>query len=265
MKNQLKIVMTDNASDVRTNCERAFEACGMKVVLCEKDGKRLLERIESEQPDVVLADVFMPNLDIFGVLNELAKKAAERRPKIMAMSSCDNQNLEAETLKAGADYYFIKPFDIKTIANRIAQLSDLAERDEYEYGGFQSGIMSEYELEVMITKVILHIGVPAHIKGYHYLRTGIIFVIENPGLINAVTKQLYPMIAKKYETTATRVERAIRHAIEVAWDRGNIDVLTSYFGYTIQIERGKPTNSEFIAMISDNIRLKHNIRNVAEA
>ena len=172
----------------------------------------------------------------------------------MAMSSFDNQRLEKEMLDAGAGYYFLKPFDINTMAERIIQLSHW--QNETEPIVVKSNVISDTELELMITEIIHEIGVPAHIKGYHYLREAIILSVKNSEIINSVTKLLYPTVAKTHKTTASRVERAIRHAIEVAWDRGDIDVLNSYFGYTIQNDRGKPTNSEFIAMISDKLRLK---------
>ena len=176
---------------------------------------------------------------------------------IMAMSSFDSQRLEKELIDAGVDYYFLKPFDVNVMAQRIIQISGW--KNEKEPLVVKDSVVSDAQLELMITEIIHQIGVPAHIKGYHYLREAIILSIKNSDIINSVTKLLYPTVAKKHNTTASRVERAIRHAIEVAWDRGNIDVLDSYFGYTIQNERGKPTNSEFIAMISDKLRLKFKI------
>ena len=171
----------------------------------------------------------------------------------MVMSSFDNPQLEKGALENGAAYYFIKPFDITVLAERIILLSGWKNKPQ------QSNITnysSERDLEFMITEIIHQIGVPAHIKGYHYLRDSIILSVNDPEYINCITKLLYPTVAKKYSTTSSRVERAIRHAIEVAWDRGNVNVLDSYFGYTINSGRGKPTNSEFIAMIADKLRLR---------
>ena len=173
---------------------------------------------------------------------------------IMAMSSFDNPRLEKETLNAGASYYFLKPFDINAMAERIIRLSGW--RNEISPVVVKDNVVTDPELELMVTEIIHQIGVPAHIKGYHYLREAIILSVKNSEIINSVTKLLYPTVAKNHGTTSSRVERAIRHAIEVAWDRGDIDVLNSYFGYTIQNDRGKPTNSEFIAMISDKLRLR---------
>lgn len=253
MEKQLKIVVADDSSELGENCAKTFKAYGIRVVLCPKDGLKLLEKIKSEMPDVILADVFMPNLDILGVMKKL-NDIVKTKPMVMAMSAFDNDRLEKELIEAGVDYYFLKPFDINTIAERIIQLSGW--KNEKSPLVVRDNVVTDTQLELMITDIIHQIGVPAHIKGYHYLREAIILSIKNSEIINSVTKLLYPTVAKKHGTTASRVERAIRHAIEVAWDRGDIDVLNSYFGYTIQNERGKPTNSEFIAMISDKLRLK---------
>ena len=254
MEEKLKIVVADDTTELGKNCAKAFKGYGMNVVLCEKDGRNVLEKIKTEKPDIVLADVFMPNLDILGVLNGIKDMSAKERPMVMAMSGFDNARLEKEMIEAGASYYFLKPFDINTVAERIIQLSHW--KNEKEPLVIKSNVVTDPELELMITDIIHEIGVPAHIKGYHYLREAIILSIKNSDIVNSVTKLLYPTVAKTYGTTASRVERAIRHAIEVAWDRGDLDVLNSYFGYTSQNERGKPTNSEFIAMISDKLRLK---------
>ncbi len=254
MEKKLKIVIADDTTELGQNCARVFKAYGMNVLLCEKDGTKVFSKIKSEKPDIVLADVFMPNLDILGVLRGLKEIDPKERPMVMAMSSFDNQRLEKEMLEAGADYYFLKPFDVNIMAERIIQLSGW--KTEKTPLVVKNNVMSDPELELMVTEIIHQIGVPAHIKGYHYLREAIILSVKNSDIVNSVTKLLYPTVAKNHGTTASRVERAIRHAIEVAWDRGDIDVLNSYFGYTIQNERGKPTNSEFIAMISDKLRLK---------
>lgn len=254
MEKQLKIVVADDSSDLGENCAKTFKAYGMRVLLCAKDGAKLLETIKTEMPNLVLADVFMPNLDILGVMKNIKESNIKNKPMVMAMSAFDNGRLEKELIDAGVEYYFLKPFDINTVAERIIQLSGW--KNEKSPIVVRNNVVTDTQLEMMITDIIHQIGVPAHIKGYHYLREAIILSIKNSDIINSVTKLLYPTVAKKHSTTASRVERAIRHAIEVAWDRGDIDVLNSYFGYTIQNERGKPTNSEFIAMISDKLRLK---------
>lgn len=247
-------MIAENGTELGKSCEKALKGYGMDVIMCEKDGSLLLEKIRTEKPDVVLADIFMQNQDILGVLDEIKKTDAKERPMIMAMSSFDNPRLEKETLNAGASYYFLKPFDINAMAERIIRLSGW--RNEISPVVVKDNVVTDPELELMVTEIIHQIGVPAHIKGYHYLREAIILSVKNSEIINSVTKLLYPTVAKNHGTTSSRVERAIRHAIEVAWDRGDIDVLNSYFGYTIQNDRGKPTNSEFIAMISDKLRLR---------
>lgn len=254
MEKNLKIIIADDSAEFGQNCAKALKGYGMDVILCAKDGNVVIDKINFYKPDVVLADVFMPNRDILGVLEVVGKMNEKERPLVMAISSFDNQKLERETLMSGAAYYFLKPFDINAMAERIIKLSGW--RNETTPVVVKDNVITDSELEVMITEIIHQIGVPAHIKGYHYLREAIKLSVKNDDIINSITKLLYPTVAKKHNTTSSRVERAIRHAIEVAWDRGDIDVLNSYFGYTVQNERGKPTNSEFIAMISDKLRLK---------
>ncbi len=253
MEKKLKVLIADNTTELGNTCRKILNEYGMETSLCEKDGLKLLDSVKRLKPDVVIADVFMPNLDILGVLDNLKNSQMKEKPLVMAMSSYDNQRLEKETLSAGASYYFIKPFDIKNMAERIHILTKHISDNTIQRN---ENTNDEGDLELMITEIIHQIGVPAHIKGYHYLRESIIMSVKNNEVINSVTKILYPTVAKKYNTTSSRVERAIRHAIEVAWDRGDVDVLNSYFGYTIQNERGKPTNSEFIAMIAVKLRLR---------
>ena len=254
MEKKLKVVIADNSAELGQNCERTLKSYGMDVMLCQKDGLKVIETVKSIKPDVILADVFMPNTDILGVLAEINKMDEKDRPMVMAMSSFDNSRLEKEMLDGGASYYFLKPFDVNTMAQRIIKLSGW--KNKVAPVVVKDSVLTDSQLELMVTEIIHQIGVPAHIKGYHYLRESIILSVKNNDIINSVTKLLYPTVAKKYNTTSSRVERAIRHAIEVAWDRGDIDVLNSYFGYTVQNDRGKPTNSEFIAMISDKLRLQ---------
>lgn len=251
MNSKTKILIADKSTELGSTLKHKLIERGMEVTLCEKDGFKLLNNILSLKPDIVVADVFMPNLDIIGVLDNIKNSDMRNKPFVAAMSSFDNPKLEKETVEAGADFYFIKPFDINSFADRLVRFSNKGSNEPKDKNS-----VSKYELEIMVTEILHQIGVPAHIKGYHYLRDSIILSVTNSEIINSVTKILYPTVAKRHNTTASRVERAIRHAIEVAWDRGDIDVLNSYFGYTIQNERGKPTNSEFIAMIADKLRLK---------
>lgn len=254
MDKKLKIIIADDSTEFGVNCANVLKTYGMDVTLCEKDGQKLLHRIKIQKPDVAIADVFMPNLDILGVLNAIQELPKNEAPMVLAMSSFDNPRLEKETLSAGASYYFMKPFDLNMMAERIIQLSGWKTEQTPLIG--KDNVVGDTDLEMMITEIIHQIGVPAHIKGYHYLREAIMLSIKDAEIINSVTKLLYPTVAKHFSTTSSRVERAIRHAIEVAWDRGDVNVLNSYFGYTIHNSRGKPTNSEFIAMIADKLRLR---------
>ncbi|MCL2884593.1 MAG: sporulation transcription factor Spo0A [Oscillospiraceae bacterium] len=250
MDKKIKVLLADNSEFFGIPCANGMRGHGLDVALMAKDGKQVVAAVEKEQPDVLLMDFFLPGLDAIGVLGAL--NALPQKPLVMVMSSYDNPTLELEVLMAGASYYFLKPFDIDEMAERILSLCQKNRVDP-----LRAGQPSPSEgLEVRVTEIIHQIGVPAHIKGYQFLRDAILMAIEDGDIINAVTKRLYPAVAKKHATTSSRVERAIRHAIEVAWDRGDVDILNAYFGYTIQNDRGKPTNSEFIAMISDKFRLQ---------
>ena len=247
MSRKINVLLADNSEYFAVPCANAMKSHGLDVTLTEKDGKAVLEALTNREFDVVLMDLFLSRLDALGVLEGLAQ--AEHRPLVMVMSGFDNPALEREALAAGADYYFLKPFDAAAISRRILSLCG-------DHAAEAPARRGATNLEMQVTEIIHQIGVPAHIKGYQYLRDAILMAIEDDSIINAVTKRLYPAVAKKHGTTSSRVERAIRHAIEVAWDRGDVDTLADYFGYTIHHERGKPTNSEFIAMISDKFRLQ---------
>jgi two-component system response regulator (stage 0 sporulation protein A) len=253
MEKRIKLLIANNTAEFRSDVGRVFENSGMEVIYAPKDGMELLEKIKTSCPDVVLSNLFMPRLDGIGVMKAVRAKQPEHMPMFVIVSSFTSPTLEREVMMSGASYFAITPFDASDLADRILQLCGINEvpHDKTQ----ESASEEEPTLKIQVTEILHQIGVPAHIKGYHYLRDSIIMAIETPDIINAVTKQLYPGVAKRYGTTASRVERAIRHAIEVAWDRGDVDVLNSYFGYTIHNTRGKPTNSEFIAMISDRLRL----------
>ena len=265
MEIKLKVLIADDNSEFARECAKALRNKDMDVRLCSKNGNILLSEIGICSPDVVLADIFMSGTDMLGVLEKLKNTELIKRPLIMAISGFSNPKLESQVLSAGASYIFLKPFDFDTMADRIASICG-AEREAAVLPPLKkkAALVEEKNseangprtLEIMVTEIIHQIGVPAHIKGYNFLREAIIMTVKDHEAINQVTKFLYPTVAKKYQTTPSRVERAIRHAIEVAWDRGDVDVLYSYFGYTIQNSRGKPTNSEFIAMIADKISLR---------
>ena len=260
MEKKIKSLITeDSAVFGREECE-ILSQYGIEVNLCQKDGIEVLEKIDSLRPDVVLLDLLMTRIDAIGVLRSMTGSQNEKKhPFFIILSSFDSPVLEREVLTNGAAAFIRKPYNMQEIAQKIVKLttSESNSTPEKAHSGFENlGSVLGTNIEVKVTEILHQIGVPAHIKGYHYLRDSIIMSVEKPEIINAVTKQLYPSVAKKYETTSSRVERAIRHAIEVAWDRGDVDVLNSYFGYTIHNGRGKPTNSEFIAMISDKLRLQ---------
>lgn len=254
MERKIKTLISDDSAEIFGACAEALAGYGVELSSAPKNGIRLLEEISRTEPDVVIMDVFMPGMDGEGVLGAIEKLDFGKRPGIIVMSSFSSQKLENTILEAGADCYMTRPFDYGRLAMKIHELSRQQNRAPVRKNSF-GYVSPERNLEITITEIIHQIGVPAHIKGYHYLRFAIMTAVENPEIINAVTKQLYPAVAKKFETTSSRVERAIRHAIEVAWDRGDVEVLNSYFGYTIHTSRGKPTNSEFIAMISDKLRI----------
>lgn len=215
------------------------------------NGLEALQILEETRPNVVILDIIMPHLDGIGVLEKFASSSLPYRPKFIILTALGQEAITQRAVELGADYYIVKPFNFSVLASRIKQLGD----------GTASSIpfvapAKPRNLDMAVTNIIHEIGVPAHIKGYHYLRDAILMVVEEINLLGGITKELYPMIAHKYNTTPSRVERAIRHAIELAWDRGNVDAISKFFGYTVSMAKGKPTNSEFIAMIADKLRLE---------
>lgn len=255
MEKRIKLLIANDSVEFSRDYGRVFEESCFETVYTQKDGMKLLEKIDSIHPDVVLADLFMPRLDGIGVMKAAQAKLTGGKPLFVIISNFTSPTLEREVMMSGASYFAISPFNAADLSDRILQLCSMSGLLPRGSAKPTASSSPEPSLEIQVTEILHQIGVPAHIKGYHYLRDSIIMAIETPDIINAVTKRLYPSVAKRYETTASRVERAIRHAIEVAWDRGDVDILNSYFGYTIHNTRGKPTNSEFIAMISDRLRL----------
>lgn len=258
METTIKILIADENSQTRHSTKEALSRKGFRNIEEATNGEDALIKINRSHPDIVIADLWLSKLDGIGLIRNAKgiNFGNDSAPSFIIASMVSNQNIFIEATNAGASMCLLKPFDysslcehIKTIAKMRAPSVSVEER------------LNRDDIESQVTKIIHQIGVPAHIKGYQYLRTAILMTISDNEIINSVTKILYPSVAKKYSTTTSRVERAIRHAIEVAWDRGDVDTLNSYFGYTIQNNRGKPTNSEFIAMIADNLRLKYKIYN----
>ncbi len=236
-----------------------------------KDGREALDLIVEKKPDLVILDIIMPHLDGLGVLEKLNTMQLEKVPRIIILSAVGQDKITQQAITLGADYYTVKPFDMEVFTKRIREMFSTGSAQESNIrSSYTSSMISNtttseskpkapVDLETEITNIIHEVGVPAHIKGYMYLREAITMVVNDMELLSAVTKELYPSIAKKYNTTASRVERAIRHAIEVAWGRGQIEAINRLFGYTIHNDKGKPTNSEFIAIIADKLRLKNKV------
>ena len=254
MDTATRILIADENSDFRKNCRETLLAMGYKLIDEASNGEEAIFKIGKTHPNVVLIDIWLSRADCVKIIRNARSQSvpAEQQPGFIVMSLINNPTLFAEATEAGADYCMLKPLDYERLRERIAHI-------EAQQSDPRHNLPTAVNLEAQVTKIIHRIGVPAHIKGYQYLRTAIIMTIEDSDIINSVTKILYPSVAKVYSTTSSRVERAIRHAIEVAWERGDIDTLNSYFGYTIQNTRGKPTNSEFIAMIADNLRISNKL------
>ena len=252
-----KILIADEDAYSRRAMKDALLAGGVRQIEDASNGEEAASAMLRLHPDVVIADVWLSKLDGIGLVRQAASAnfSPDRPPAFIIVSMVTNQSIFVEANRAGAVLCLPKPIDPSSLLAHVETI--VKQRAK----GTLTGSAGEIpDVETQVTKIIHQIGVPAHIKGYQYLRTAIIMAINDGDIINSVTKVLYPSVAKKYQTTTSRVERAIRHAIEVAWDRGDIDTLNSYFGYTIEQGRGKPTNSEFIAMISDNLRLQYKIR-----
>ena len=263
MENIAKILIADENTTTRQNLRDGLLRQGYRYIEEATNGEEALMKIGRSHPDVVIADVWLSKLDGIGVLRQskALDLGTDKRPVFVILSMVSNQNIFIEASNAGAELCLLKPIDLQSLCDHMDILLRNRRMTVDGVSGNSTQDIAIPDIESQVTKIIHQIGVPAHIKGYQYLRTAILLTIQDSDIINSVTKVLYPSVAKKYQTTTSRVERAIRHAIEVAWDRGDVDTLNSYFGYTIQNNRGKPTNSEFIAMIADNLRLKYKMYN----
>lgn len=268
MKDKLSILVADDNVDFAKNLTSYIEREDeMEVIGIAKDGIEAVDMINNTKPDIAIIDVIMPRLDGLGVLEKINESNLDKKPLCIVLSAVGQDKITARALELGAEYYVVKPFDIKLLMKRIRDLKfyrPTGTRNSVSSKDFKTPYIdilpdrkNESEnLEALVTNVIHEIGVPAHIKGYQYLREAIMMVVNDIDIINQITKQLYPDIARKFRTTPSRVERAIRHAIEVAWGRGQTETVESIFGYTVSAAKGKPTNSEFIAMIADKLRLE---------
>jgi len=258
MESKKKIVIADSNEEFRFLLTDALTAEGdMEVVGASGDGLRVVEMVKQSHPNVLLTDVILSTVDGLAVMERIAAMPEEDRPVIIVVSGFAGESLLAAASGLGAVYFMQKPCDVGTLISRIRQFSSRGKAQEFApSAAIVSPSKTEQSLEGIVTEIIHEIGIPAHIKGYQYLREAIILTVNDMDVINAVTKVLYPAVAKKFNTTPSRVERAIRHAIEVAWDRGDLETLQRFFGYTVSNIKGKPTNSEFIAMIADRIFLQ---------
>ena len=245
------LVCAENSSERKSLCD-SINKTGKYTVYETATGEGAVEMMLSIGFDIVVTDLWITGIDGIGVIRNAKNMGLSKRPSFILLSPINKQSILIEASEAGADMCLLKPFAVESLLSHIDSLVKRSTATDAKVH-----LTDHPDMEAQVTKIIHQIGVPAHIKGYQYLRCAILMTIDDDDIINSVTKVLYPSVAKKFGTTTSRVERAIRHAIEVAWDRGDVDVLNSYFGYTIQNSRGKPTNSEFIAMIADNLRLKY--------
>lgn len=274
------------ADDNREFADLLFEFLSdhedMDVVGVAHNGQEVLQQIEQHQPDVLVLDIIMPVLDGIGVLERLRTIDIAQSPRVIMLTAFGQESITRRAMELGALYYVLKPFDLDVLLERIRDVSrvEVATEKMRAVGGTSVGVGANFSthttstiqtprlvsipiktksIDQLVTSVIHEIGVPAHIKGYQYLREAILMVYNDIEILGSVTKVLYPQIAKKFTTTSSRVERAIRHAIEVAWSRGNSEAITQVFGYTVSMSKAKPTNSEFIAMIADKLRMEHKV------
>lgn len=235
----------------------------LHVVGKAKNGEEMCQIIRNKQPDVVLLDLIMPKMDGLTVMEKINQdKNVQKRPDFIVVTAVGQERITEDAFNRGANYYIMKPFNNEMLLNRIKTVRRPVRSCEKRNDELSSQVpyIREGNLENRVTNLLHEIGIPAHIKGYHYLRDSIIMAVQDMDVLNAITKVLYPTVAKRYQTTSSRVERAIRHAIEVAWNRGKLDTLDELFGYTVSTGKGKPTNSEFVALIADTIQLEYKHR-----
>ena len=272
MREKITVLIADDNQEFSTTLATYLKNQeDMVIVGRAKDGNEALDMISSLTPDIVLLDVIMPHLDGIGVLEQMNMIKLNKKPICIMLSAVGQDKVTRRAIELGAEYYVVKPFDIDLLITRIRELKnykpasqnsnfisrEINNTNKQQYIDISNNsVNKENNIEALVTNIIHEVGVPAHIKGYQYLREAIIMVINDIDVINQITKCLYPQIANKVHTTPSRVERAIRHAIEVAWGRGEQKTVENIFGYTISAAKGKPTNSEFIAMISDKLRLE---------
>ena len=246
------LVIDDNESLVKLVKEYFNNSIDINVVLDAKDGMEGIEIIKrkADKFDVIILDLVMPNKDGIEVLKYLQENKIDK--KVIVLTSYNTQEMIRKVSELGADYFILKPFELRTLEEKVREIMN-----NYGVNG-ESIDLYNNNLQISITKTLHELGVPSHIKGYQYIREGISLIYNSPSIVGGITKELYPEIAKKFNSTTSRVERAIRHAIEVSWNRANWDFMEEIFGYSVDIDKAKPTNSEFIVTIADKVRLEYN-------
>ncbi|GHU52377.1 stage 0 sporulation protein A [Clostridia bacterium] len=253
--NKPRILIGDESKDFGNVSADLLRQASFYVATRPKDGAVILETLKSASFDLVIIDSTLPNFDALSIMQTL-RETCDYMPIFLIVTAYENPLLEKQLLAYGASYFLLKPFHPVTLVKIAKELLKTSRELAMELNSGQ------HDMEVIVTELIHQLGVPAHIKGYHYLRNAILLCLNDRKLLESITKELYPTVSKEFLTTPSRVERAIRHAIEIAWDRGNVEILQEYFGYTINQQKGKPTNSEFIALLVDKIRLRY--RQVAQ-
>lgn len=255
------LVADDNIEFGEIVCDYLSSIDDLEVVGRAVDGFETVNLIDALKPDVVILDIIMPHMDGIAVLEKYHKVQTSEKPMFIILSAVGQDKITQQAVSLGAEYYIVKPFDLEILVERIRQLrkvEGMINRTDAAKSMMKHQAPKQSTMEGRVTQIMRDVGVPAHIKGYQYMRDAVMMVIDDLEIISSVTKRLYPELARKYKTTPSRVERAIRHAIEVAWARGQVSTIHELFGYTINTKKGKPTNSEFIAMISDKLRLETN-------
>ncbi|MBQ8395889.1 MAG: sporulation transcription factor Spo0A [Oscillospiraceae bacterium] len=254
MAKRLKVRIGDDSKEFGGNCAETLRSMGFFCITRPKDGAVMLDAIKDEVPDVAVVDLSMANFDAIELIKRI-NKSGVKKPLFIVTSVYDNAFAQKTLMQIGVSYFLLRPFDVKMLGSRINELMGYDILEDYSIGT-PTHTGTAPDLEVVVTEMIHQLGVPAQVKGYHYIRSAILHCIADKEMLECVTKMLYPTVAKEFDTTPSRVERAIRHAIELAWDRGDLEILNSFFGYTVNTGKGKPTNSEFIALVTDKIKLK---------
>ena len=260
MKNKLKLAIADDNMDIVTILENIINTDEYEIIGKASDGEKLYSLIKEKAPDVVLLDIMMPKLDGLTIIQKSNNdNTITKKPEFVVISGASKSEIASDAFNLGANYFILKPFDKETVLNRLSTIYESKYGTTKSFAKPNKYIPTEHEIISKITDIIKDIGIPAHINGYHYLRDAIYASIMDKEMLCSITKQLYPHVAKIHNTTSSRVERGIRHAIEVAFTRGHLDVTEELFGYTIDQIKGKPTNSEFIALIADKISLEYKL------